>query len=230
MNLTEREIPRIYTTIKKLHTRYLQPEGIKLPRLENGKQYTKDALVLCLLYKYKGKAVSKTTLTQIIQKWFPNVNDVQQARHLARQKGFFILSGTRGDMIENIPEASGLKLKHNEYCLITLSKPYPGFSGITGHRSSRGGKSFSNLVRNYKYRCATCGSKQGGSNFLNPLVKTKLQKGHMNPNLPLAEKNTIPQCSECNRAYRDWFIFDGNGRVTDINIKAKRWQKKYKLI
>jgi hypothetical protein len=30
------------------------------------------------------------------------------------------------------------------------------------------------------------------------------------------ESGFIPQCEECNRAYKDWFVFDNEGRVKTI--------------
>ena len=42
---------------------------------------------------------------------------------------------------------------------------------------------------------------------------TKLEKGHMNPKLPLTLGNTIPHCSECNSQYKDKFIFNKLGRI-----------------
>jgi biotin synthase-related radical SAM superfamily protein len=39
----------------------------------------------------------------------------------------------------------------------------------------------------------------------------------MNPNLPLEIGNIIPQCSWCNRPYRNYFCFDETGRVSAIN-------------
>ena len=224
------EIQALYRQVAKLHQDHLSIQGVKLPRLENKGEFTKDALVLCHLFKEIGKPVSKSQLTDTVRYWYPETNDVQQARHLGRQKGFFIISGQRGDAQAKIPEVSNIRLTKTDYCLVTMTKSYPGFSGISGHRSTRGGASFGELVKNYGYRCVTCGSLEGEGNLLNPLVTTKLQEGHMDPNKPLTESNTIPQCSECNRAYRDWFIFDGNGRVTDINIYSTRWAKKYKVI
>ena len=55
-------------------------------------KYTKDALTL--VYLAQGypdtKVISKKELTEFIQKFYPDVLDVQQARHLGAQKGWFI--------------------------------------------------------------------------------------------------------------------------------------------
>ena len=69
----------------------------------------------------------------------------------------------------------------------------------------------------YNYRCATCGSKEGEKNFLYPASVTTLQQGHKDPSKPLTMDNTIPQCPFCNRASRNYFVFDNKGRVEKIN-------------
>jgi hypothetical protein len=229
MELTPSELPALYREIQKLHSAHLAKLGIRLPSLRRGASFTKDAIVLCALFKYRGQPVSKAALTNIVRSFDASVNDVQQARHLARQKGFYIVSGTRGDTSVTLESGAALRLTANDYCLVTLEKPYPGYAGMDGHRSARGGANFQEIKRNYGNRCATCGSEEGKPNFLNAGCVTTLQAGHMDPTKPLDEANTIPQCSECNRAYRDWFIFDGNGRVTDINMASARWQRKYQL-
>lgn len=225
--INEKELKIIFENkIIPSHITFLKQYKVKLPKLYISGALTKDGITLGLLTKYIKQPITKTELTRIIRKWYPNTNDVQQPRHLGRQKGWYILSGTRGDIL---PEK--MTLNNNEYCLITLEKPYPGYSGIDGHRSARGGINFQELKQKFDYRCATCGSKENEKNYLNKSKITKLQESHMNPNKSLTMENTIPQCDECNRAYRDWFIFDGNGRVIDINYNENsgRWIKKYKL-
>ena len=51
---------------------------------------------------------------------------------------------------------------------------------------------------------------------LYPASITLLQQGHKDPSLPLTLNNTIPQCQFCNRASRNYFIFDNKGRVEKI--------------
>ena len=51
------------------------------------------------------KEVSKQELTDFIRQFYPETNDVQQARHLSKQKGYNIISGTRGDINEKSPLA-----------------------------------------------------------------------------------------------------------------------------
>lgn len=63
------------------------------------------------------KAVSKTELTDFVRKFYPDVSDVQQARHLSKQGGYNIISGTRGDI--------GAKIGAGYYQLLTLENLIP---------------------------------------------------------------------------------------------------------
>jgi len=209
--ITSSEIPVLYDSLKQAHIDYLAQYGVVLPRLYRGSTFTKDAIVLCILYKYQSTAISKKELTSMLSTFFQDVVDIQQARHLARQKGWYILSGSRGD----IP-----KIKSSHYMLYSIQEPYPH---IPNHRKATI-TDFDTLKKKYKHRCATCGSKENQPNLINKSRITKLQKGHMDPNKPLESNNIIPQCSECNQSYRDWFIFDSNGRVSDINRNSSRWK------
>lgn len=92
--LTKDEIAQIYSKIEEYHHRYLENYGVKMPKLFNSdKSYTKDALVLIYLTRdYPNtKMTSKTELTQFVRLFYSSVNDVQQARHLGAQKGWYIL-------------------------------------------------------------------------------------------------------------------------------------------
>lgn len=207
--MTEAQIETAYAKIARYHDKYLKSCGVKLPALRHGTNYTKDALVLVYLFQgYPNtRAVSKRELTQFLSNYFDDINDVQQARHLAAQKGFYILSGTRGDIADG--------LKPSEYKLKTLEKPYPGFSPV------RRGQTLSDadweeLKRAYGYRCACCGSKEGERHLQWPGTITVLQKGHMDPTKPLTKSNTIPQCSKCNQPDRNNWVYDKRGRVVSV--------------
>ncbi len=58
------------------------------------------------------------------------------------------------------------------------------------------------------------GRRREKPNLKNPRRITKLQRAHIDPKDE--SKGYIPQCDECNRAYRDWFVFDKLGRVITI--------------
>jgi len=76
--------------ICEYYEKYLKQYGVKLPKLTDTQgNYTKDALVLVYLAQDypKIKKASKGDLTQFIRQYYPDVVDVQQARHLGAQIG-----------------------------------------------------------------------------------------------------------------------------------------------
>lgn len=96
--LSDKEIKKIYNMVCEYYEKYLKQYGVKLPMLiEKRGNYIKDALILFYLSQDypKTRKVSKGELTQFVRQYYPNVNDVQQARHLGAQKGWFIASGGR---------------------------------------------------------------------------------------------------------------------------------------
>ena len=230
--LSEDEIKRIYEMIRKYHDKYLKQHGVKLPSLTDKQgNYTKDALVLVYLAQgYPNtRKVSKGELTQFIRRYDEEVRDVQQARHLAAQKGWFIVSGERGNRLE------GEVLKRGEYKLVSLEEPYPGFrrhraEGAEEAEEEISEEEWEELKKKYGNRCATCGSEEGKPHLHWPNVITKLQKAHMDPYKSLVRGNVIPQCQECNRAYKNNWVYDEKGRVIALanpevikrsNIKVK---------
>uniref|UniRef100_A0A7C6A830 HNH endonuclease n=1 Tax=candidate division WOR-3 bacterium TaxID=2052148 RepID=A0A7C6A830_UNCW3 len=228
MRLSDEVIKKTYDMIREYHVNHLKQYGVKLPKLADAEgNYTKDALVLVYLAQGypKTKRVSKNELTQFIRQYYPDTADVQQARHLGAQKGWFIVSGTRGNR--------HITLESGEYQLITLEKPYPAFKG---HRVKETGE-WEDLKKQYGYRCATCGSEEGKPHIHWPNTITKLQKAHINPNKPLVAGNIIPQCEKCNRADRNNWVYDERGRVIKLanpNVikrsdKEVRWRV-YKIL
>lgn len=153
----------------------------------------------------KTRKVSKRELTQFVRVFYPDVNDVQQARHLGAQGGWWIAAGGRDNMV--------LELKRGFYKLHTLEKPYPGFKK---ERRIATPKNWERIKAKYNYRCATCGSKEREPHFHWPGTKTKLQKAHKDPRKPLKAGNIIPQCQKCNRADRNRWVYDDKGRVIKL--------------
>ncbi|MBQ9940897.1 MAG: hypothetical protein IJO74_05100 [Clostridia bacterium] len=209
--LTTQEILSTYKLISEYHKKYLKKYGVILPNLHKGDSYTKDALVL--IYLAQGypdtKIISKTELTEFIKIYYPNTNDVQQARHLGAQKGWYILSGTRNDNTSiNIPSGS-YKLKSLTEC----------YSGFTAERREElfSGDYWENLKKAYGYRCACCGSEEGRKHRYWNNITVVLQKGHKDPTKPLEEGNIIPQCESCNRPDRNYWVYDDKGRVISIS-------------
>ncbi len=207
--MTQKTIHKIYKQITGYHEKYLKKHGVNLPKLKNNKgNWTKDALILVYLsqhYPHTQKA-TKRELTQFIRNRYPDTNDVQQARHLGAQKGWWILSGGRDNIV--------LSLKRGEYQLYTLKEPYPGFKKNRRRTTSLG---WNDIKQSYLYRCATCGSKEGQPHFHWPSAKTKLQRAHKDPAKPLTAENIIPQCQKCNRADRNRWVYDDKGRVIKLH-------------
>ena len=139
-----------------------------------------------------------------MRQFYPETNDVQQARHLGAQKGWWIVAGGRDNIV--------VEIERGYYFLYTLEKPYPAFHGHRVNDTSN----WEELKSQYGYRCATCGSTEGQPNIHWPGTKTKLQKSHKNPNKPLVAGNIIPQCQKCNRADRNRWVYDDRGRVIKL--------------
>lgn len=206
--MTTQQINDTYEFIKQMHERHLAQHGVKLPNLFWDETYTKDALVL--IYLAQGypntKVVTKEELTEFLSAYGGSI-DVQQARHLAAQKGWYILSGKRGDADSD--------LKPGEYKLKTLEEAYPGFTAEK-RESFLSNDEWTDIKKRYGFRCACCGSKEGEKHLLWPSTITALQKGHMDPTKPLTKENTIPQCSKCNQPDQNNWIYDKKGRVVKI--------------
>jgi|GEM_PF-630100 hypothetical protein len=208
---SDAEIQQTYDLIADYHAKHLAELGVKLPQLRksNG-DYVLSALTL--VYLARGypdvKTVSKSELTQFMRQYVPGINDVQQARHLAAQSGWYILSGTRKD-------GRDMEIQPGEYRLINLEAAYPGFN--SQRRVDLSSPDYwEQLKAAYGYRCACCGSKEGEPNFNWPDTTTVLQKGHMDPSQALGPGNLIPQCVKCNQPARDFWVFDDKGRVVAV--------------
>lgn len=208
MNLPTDKIINQYSVISDFHKKFLEKFGVKLPELFSAdKKFTKNALILVYLSMGypKTKVVSKTELTHFMREFYPDTADVQQARHLGAQDGWWIVAGGRDNIVE--------KVKRGYYKLHTLEQPYPGFK--KGHREKVIGN-WEDVKAAYGYRCATCGSREGEPHFHWPGTKTKLQQAHKDPNKPLFSGNMIPQCQKCNRADRNRWVYDDKGRVIKL--------------
>lgn len=231
--LSDKELIENYNVIKQYHKQYLESKGVKMPKLKINNHYTKDALIL--IYLTQGypntSAVSKSELTEFIKLYFPDTNDVQQARHLGAQNGWFILSGTRNDN-------PSMAIPKGYYKLVSLEKPYEGF---TANRRELliTNDSWTNLKKSYDNKCACCGSEEGKPHRYWKNTIVKLQKGHKDPSKPLELSNIIPQCTSCNQADLNNWIYDDKGRVIavanervidhcDLTLQKKIYSRLYK--
>lgn len=211
IKMSDSQIIENFNEIEEIWNKHLKHYGVKQVRLRTKEKFTKNALVLTYLYHKRNQVVTKSELTRFLSYKNQPSSDVQQARHLARQSGWNILSGTRPDIMPN-----STILKSGEYTIVDLTIPYNSYSS-ENRRSLLNDESFEEIKKEYSYRCSSCGSKEDEPEFRNPSRITKLQKGHMNPREDLIPSNVIPQCESCNRASRDNFIFDRLGRIDAIN-------------
>ena len=210
MYIDDNELLDYYMELSNFHEKYLKKYGVKLAKLKNKGKYTKDALVLIYLYAHFQEPVSKEDLTNFLAQYGERPNDVQQARHLGQQKGWYVISGQRGDK-----ECTDFNVRSGEYSLISVKSHYPNFTELK-RTSNLSDDEWELIKKSYNYRCATCGSVEGELNIHYPNKITRLQKGHKNPNKELTYNNIIPQCDECNMQDRNNFEYNDKGRVIKI--------------
>ncbi|AEV17314.1 hypothetical protein TCCBUS3UF1_p170 (plasmid) [Thermus sp. CCB_US3_UF1] len=164
-------------------------------------------LALYLAYKKGAPWFPKNTLNEL------NGNaDCQFPRHARRNYGIKILSSRSKKNVLGIypPQGKGYFYALESLKLDEIS-PYRHVGILE--------EDFERLKAQYRNRCATCGAEEGKPHY-NPYYNQNetiyLQKGHMNPRKPLEPGNIIPQCQFCNRAYRNWLVFDKNGRTVGV--------------
>jgi len=201
-----------------------EPEK-RFPNFEESGAVTKNALVLIILYlAFKNYALrgSREASPWVSKKILDNLigGDSQQARHLPRNYGFKIISSKKYKIYQanpsgvDLPPPPSLPRREHWYTLadLRLGNPSPHRKlGVTEEE-------FEKIKKTYNYRCATCGAEEGKLHY-NPYYDreiVQLQKGHMNPLKELEPGNIIPQCQFCNRAYRNWLVFDRNGRTIGV--------------
>lgn len=208
---SERFIQEKYDEIKDKWNENLKDKGVKLSALKNSNgSYTLNALVLIYLYVNIKKPISKEEITVFLQQLGYQVNDMQQARHLSAQNGWYIISGQRGDS-----ECRKYNVNAGEYMLLTLDEPYPQFNDRR-RSETYSSSSWEDLKRHYGNRCVSCGSEEGKNNLLYPNSITRLEQGHKDPGKALTLDNIIPQCQFCNGSSQNLFVFDNKGKVVKI--------------
>jgi hypothetical protein len=184
---------------------FLRP---KIPRLvkQDNKTFTVQGLSLVFFYSQMGKIVDKTDLVRFLKRMHVSTTD-PQPRHLGMQHGFyFLVSGCVHPVTRRV-------LKRGQYCLVSLNKPHPARSSTDHRVVTVTTVQFERLKKKNHYRCASCGSMEGFAHFKNPLLKTRLEKGHMDPRKKLDLCNCLPMCSMCNSIYRNRAIFAKNGII-----------------
>ena len=202
-----------YKYIKYYYNKYLKKYGCKLPS-EN------SAFGKALEYLYiniKKENNINDIRNYILQKNYKlneRVSDNLQIRHLGLQYGFNML---KSNDLKNI--CTNQKIKKSNYCLINLTNKHNNYSN-----EKRNGKLNNNnwyeLKKCYNFSCANCGNEEGKPMRYNNNQITILEQGHMDPRKSLTLENTIPQCSYCNKQYKNKAIFNKKGLVIEFNKKG----------
>lgn len=202
--LTQEQIEKAQINSVNEWKKFLSQYGIIYPKVGTAKYYQ-----LIYLYHFKGYYVHKNVVTQFVQSKIPTASGDQQVRHLANS-GFYVL--VKSDLYKNNITPSGY------YCLVNMTEPKAAWLTKKEFRINNiTFSTFDKLKQQYGNCCATCGEQEGKKHkYYDGIVE--LQKGHMNPMMPLEEGNIIPQCQYCNRdIYKDNFVFNEQGRPVSIN-------------
>ncbi len=208
---TEKFILEQYNKLKESWEENLKKYGVRLSALKkNDGSYTLNALVLIYLYTNINQPISKEEITAFLVNMGYPVIDMQQARHLSAQDGWYIISGQRGDA-----ECKKYSVKSGEYMLLSITEPYPHFKEKRRAEVLKP-SSWEELKAHYNNRCISCGSEEGKKNLLYPNSITRLTQGHKDPGKTLSMDNIIPQCQFCNGASQNFFVFDNKGKVVKI--------------
>ena len=206
LSMGEYDLRAAFADIKSDWHAFLQDCGIALPKKNSSKWYQ-----LAVLKHFQGQAVHKDDISALIAKTLNKPATDQQVRHLKTQGGWYVLN--RGDSHRE----SGVELHNPGGChvLITTETPLPK-STLQRRQAVRKGD-WENILQEYDYQCASCGTKVGEYHRFDSAYKVDvLERGHMNPNKPLTAGNVIPQCRWCNRSARGDFVFDSQGRPSAV--------------
>ncbi len=174
---------------------YLKAKGVRLP----GEKSKLGCALECLVENMGQFNHIDTIREYVVNRGFKlSGQDTLQVRHLSTQNGFNIIKEGR-----------------NSHQLVNLTEPHPGF--IPERRNIELiDTEWQNLLQEYNSMCVNCGSTQNEPLRWNPTETTTLQRGHMDPRLPLTLANCIPQCQFCNQRYRNRAVFDNRGMVREL--------------
>jgi hypothetical protein len=109
---------------------------------------------------------------------------------------------------------NGTKISSGSYCLVDMINASPDWKNARQSAVQSG--DWELIKKQYNYKCACCGSKEGEPNNKKSSKITKLEQGHMNPNKNLEPGNIIPQCEVCNKPYKNNVVFDSEGYIYSL--------------
>jgi hypothetical protein len=91
---------------------------VSLPKLESANGLTQSAVALVGLYSVLGTPVTKDELTEFVRNYAPGARDLQEGRHLGKQRGWHVLSASRQD------SGTG-RWPRDSYGLMTVETTFP---------------------------------------------------------------------------------------------------------
>lgn len=182
--------------MKRIHNTHLTQHGVKLPADNSNKAIWLGALWAC-----KDREVRKEEMSAIVQRERGGNPVDQQVRHLKRDGWNIVPGQARGSHRLNDP-----------------FQPGPEWANEQNRRQGQlAAGTFEELKRAFGNRCATCGAIEGEPDPRYGRDRVSLQQEHRDPAKPDTDRgNIIPQCSLCNRQYRNDFVFDEKGRVRAV--------------
>lgn len=119
-HLTIQKIERLYLELEESHNHFLRNVGVSLPSLRKPGGFTQSAIALIGLYSALGKRVTKSELTDFVRQYVSGADDLQEGRHLATQRGWYIVSSARND-----PGTEGWA--RDTYSLRSIKEAFPGW-------------------------------------------------------------------------------------------------------
>ena len=180
----------------------LETKGLTLfskPDLDK-KIVSQSTFAFLFLWINTGFTISKTEITDGYRVLYPDYkNDFQAGRHIGNGTGYNITNYHHGK---------------KGYCLV--DKTYSEIIKRSGDTLTE--IEWVRIKSEHNNECACCGSKEGElMSRANGICK--LEKGHMDPFLPLTPDNIIPQCQYCNGASKDKRKFNKKGETIAIKNK-----------
>lgn len=206
LKMDAKEAQQIFRQIEKDFEKNLKEHKVKLPGYNTNYYFQ-----LVFLYKNKGKFIHKDVVSEFVKTMNTKAGSDCQVRQLAQQ-GWYVLVKN-----DEVPGTT-LKTPSGYHTLFTTDEAKPSYLLALDKRKSRlEAKTFEELKKIYNNKCATCGAVEGKKHprEINKIVV--LQQGHMNPRKELTIQNSIPQCESCNGTYKNYFIFNKNGRIISIS-------------
>lgn len=190
--------------LKEFETSIAKQKGVKLPTKKENGNHTKNWNTLVYLFWNEKTVITKQELTEFLSKKHGTINDVQQARHLSNNNGFHIK--------QYRDEYRGEILKKGQYVFLGFNSVDPQFDF---NRRQEVDLDWSGIKQKFSFCCATCGSEENEKHRYTKEI-VFLEKGHKDPRKPMTNDNIIPQCSYCNKKYKDKVIFDDYGQVYKV--------------